>query len=119
MGSTNSDVTSLKALADIALERLQGHKSNSKPIIAEVFKVDVKPAIIQLASLAEAYEERLSIAEYDGEASTLQAHRMAYLDAFITILTDLSSSETQRDWLAEKIQIALATLEAQNLPTLN
>ncbi|MBY0293018.1 MAG: hypothetical protein K2W92_07015, partial [Alphaproteobacteria bacterium] len=33
-------------------------------------------------SLLDSFEERLAIAEYDGQQTHLQAHRIAYLDAF-------------------------------------
>ena len=65
------------------------------------------------------YEERLAIAEIDGQQNPLQAHRIAYLDAFISILSTLAEDDPHQDWLTQKIQTALAILEAQNFPTLN
>jgi len=70
-------------------------------------------------SLLYDFEERIAIAEYDGHQSPIQARRIAYLDAFISILSTLAEDDPYQDWLSEKIQIALATLEAQNFPTLN
>ncbi|MBS0271179.1 MAG: hypothetical protein JSR85_00855 [Proteobacteria bacterium] len=65
------------------------------------------------------YAERIAIAEHDGNQTSLQAARIAYLDTFLSILFDISEFDPQRNWLAQKIQTALATLEAQNFPTLN
>jgi hypothetical protein len=65
------------------------------------------------------FEERLAIAEHDGHQSSSQTQRIAYLDTFITILSNLAKNDPHKDWLAQKIQIALATLEARNLSWLN
>jgi hypothetical protein len=42
------------------------------------------------------FEERLAIAEYEGEQMPLHAHCIAYLDAFISILTALPATASQR-----------------------
>ena len=65
------------------------------------------------------FEERIAIAEVDGNQNSIQAHRSAYLDAFISLLSALAENDPQQDWLAQKVQTALATLEVQNFPTLN
>ncbi len=65
------------------------------------------------------FEERIAIAEVDGNQNPIQAHRIAYLDAFISLLSALAEDDPYQDWLAQKIQTALATLEAQSFPTLN
>jgi hypothetical protein len=65
------------------------------------------------------YEERIAIAEIDGNQNPIQAHRIAYLDAFISILSTLAEDDPHQDWLAQKIQTALATLEMQNFSSLN
>ncbi len=70
-------------------------------------------------SLQYDFEERLAIAEYDGGLTPAQAQRIAYLDAFISILSTLTEDDLHQGWLAQKIQTALATLERQNFPTLN
>lgn len=70
-------------------------------------------------SLLDSFEERLAIAEYYGQQTHFQAHRIAYLDAFISHLSALAEKDPHQDWLAQKIQTALATLEAQNFPRLN
>ena len=65
------------------------------------------------------FEERISIAEYDGGQTSTQAQRIAYVDVFITILSDLAENTPHQDWLAQQIQLALASLERQNFLTLN
>ena len=65
------------------------------------------------------FEERIAIAEVDGNQNPIQAHRIAYFDAFISLLSALVEKDPHQDWLAQKIQTALATLEAQNFPRLN
>ena len=65
------------------------------------------------------FEERIAIAEVDGNQNPIQAHRIAYLDAFISLLSVLAEKDPHQDWLAQKIQTALATLEVQNFPRLN
>lgn len=70
-------------------------------------------------SLRESFEERLAIVEHDGDQTPLHAHHIAYLDAFISVLTALPATGPRRDWLDQKIQTSLAWIEAQNFPTLN
>ena len=65
------------------------------------------------------FEEQLAIAEYDGGQTSLHAQRIAYLDAFISVLTTLPATASQRDWLDMRIQTALDWIESQNFPTLN
>ena len=46
------------------------------------------------------FNERLAIAEHDGGQTPLEAHRMAYLDTFLSILFDLSATDPQKTgWL--------------------
>lgn len=70
-------------------------------------------------SLRENFDERLAIAEMDGNQNLIQAHRISYLDAFISILSTLAEDDPRQDWLTQKIQTTLAILEAQNFPALN
>ena len=65
------------------------------------------------------FDERLSIAEYEGGQSPTQAQKTAYLDAFISVLTSLPATASQRDWLGMRIQTALAWIEAQDYRTIN
>lgn len=71
------------------------------------------------SSLLDSFEERLAIVEYDGDQTPLHAHHIAYLDAFISVLTALPATGPQRDWLDQRIQTSLAWIEAQNFLTLN
>ncbi len=64
-------------------------------------------------SLLYDFEERLAIAEYDGDQTPLHANRIAYLDAFISVLTALPALASERDWLDQRIQTSFAWLEAQ------
>lgn len=69
-------------------------------------------------SLHYDFEERLAIAEYDGQQTEIQTQRIAYLDAFITILSNLAKNDLHKDWLAKKIQIAVKSLETQGFSSL-
>jgi hypothetical protein len=118
---------SLKALANKVLEQnKQGNKpgteaSNSVPRPDQ--SVPLCGAYAEVVCKAEIeildnFEERFAIAEYDGQQNPVQAHRIAYLDAFISILSTLAEDNSHQDWLTQKLQAALAILERQNFPTL-
>lgn len=120
---------SLKALANKVLVRnkernIYGtrvlkpvpHPDQSVPLRGTNLEVNCKG---QADNFLYDFEERLAIAEIDGHQIPLQALRIAYLDAFISILSTLTEDDPHKDGLAEKIQTALATLERQNFPTLN
>ena len=121
--------SSLKALANKVLER---NKDRNKPGTEALKSVPLPDQPVppngtnsgaddatQYDALSYEFEERLAIAEYDGQQTPLQAQRIAYLDAFISLLLDLAKDDLEKGWLAQKIQIALATLEAQNFQMLN
>ena len=65
------------------------------------------------------FEERLAIAEYDGHQNSLQAQRIAYLDAFITVLNTLPHEEDKgyydEDWMTRRIKATQSWLVAQGL----
>ena len=65
------------------------------------------------------FEERIAIAEMDGNQNPFQAHCIAYLDAFISLLSTLAEEGPHRGWLTQKIQTTLAILEAKNFRALN
>ncbi|EKE09047.1 MAG: hypothetical protein ACD_16C00221G0005 [uncultured bacterium] len=70
------------------------------------------------SSLRENFEERLAIAEYDGKQTPLQAQRIAYLDAFMAVLSTLPYEEEgyyDEDWLTRRIKATQHWLEAQGL----
>ena len=60
------------------------------------------------------FDERLSIAEYEGGQTPAQAQRISYLDAFISVLTALPATNSQKDWLDRRIQTSRAWIEDQD-----
>ena len=78
-----------------------------------------KPLSLHPSSLMDEYEERLAIAEIDGHQTPLQAERIAYQDAFISVLVTLPQeayeSSHGEDWLDARITAAKEWLQAQNL----
>lgn len=117
------ETNSLKALASLALERLERNKpqnqiettvskSVSAPILCETKS---KLVLLQLSSLPEEYEERLAIAEYDGLQNSTQAERIAYLDAFMAVLATLPYEDIEGDWLAHRVNTAQEWLVDQDM----
>ena len=121
--------SSLKALANKVLERnTKGNKSGTEALKSVPLPDQTVPLrgtnsgaddVTQYNALSYEFEERAAIAEYDGQQTPLQAHRIAYLDAFIALLSALAKDDPHQDWLTQKIQIALANLEAQRFLTMN
>lgn len=68
-------------------------------------------------SLHDNFDERIAIAEYGGHQAPIHAERIAYLDAFLTFLFDLTDSDPQKEWLIQKVQVAREHLETLHLPT--
>ena len=62
-----------------------------------------------------AYEERLTISEYDGLQSRTQAERIAYLDAFVSVLLTLPHDEGGENWLSHRIAMTKSWLLDQGL----
>jgi len=71
------------------------------------------------SSLLDDFEERIAIAEYDGHQNSTQAQRIAYQDAFITVLNTLPYKDTEgrdeEDWLEQRIKAAKEWLVSQGL----
>ena len=65
--------------------------------------------------LLDEYEERLAIAEYDGLQPSAQAERIAYVDAFLSVLATLPYEDIEGDWLSHKIKAAKAWLQDQGI----
>jgi hypothetical protein len=65
--------------------------------------------------ILEEYEERLAIAEYDGLQSPTQAERIAYVDAFVSVLVTLPYDEGDGDWLDYKVTAAKRWLLDQGI----
>lgn len=66
-------------------------------------------------SLLYDFEERLAIAEYDGCQNPTQAERIAYQDAFVSVLVTLSYDEGEEDWLSRKVKSATEWLLDQGI----
>ncbi|EKE10156.1 MAG: hypothetical protein ACD_16C00075G0002 [uncultured bacterium] len=125
-----TETASLKALAYKTLERLQRNtlrnnpETNAQNLVSRYISRETKNDPLKSpsqshfysSSLTEDYRERLAIAEYDGKQSSREAEWIAYLDAFISLLSSLAENDPHQDWLLQKIQTAL---EAQRFPTLN
>ncbi|EKE09453.1 MAG: hypothetical protein ACD_16C00167G0004 [uncultured bacterium] len=124
-----SGTFSLKALANKILEQNKKwnkpgtdasksvpHPDQNVPLHGTTSETDCSD---QTDDLSYAFEERAAIAEVDGCQNSMQAQRIAYLDSFISLLSALADHDPHQDWLLQKIQTALASLEAQNFPTLN
>ena len=125
IGGTNS----LKALANKVLERNKEWNTygtmTSKSVPPPDQSVPLRGTNAEVGCKDKAdnflydFEERLAIAEIDGNQTPIEAHRIAYLDTFISILSALAENDPYQGWLAEKIETALTTLEIQNFPKLN
>lgn len=62
------------------------------------------------------FEERITIAQYDGHQNTIQGQRIAYQDAFIAVLATLSYEENnEKDWLEQRIEAAREWLASQDV----
>jgi len=120
-GNVNG-TNSLKALANKVLERNKERNTNGirylKPVPLRGTNFETNCAS-QYDDLSYGFEERAAIVEIDGKQNPLQTHRIAYLDSFISILWALTEDAPHQDWLAQKIQTALAALEAKTFQTLN
>ncbi len=116
-----NEKTSLKALANKVLKRnktwdkpgTNPSKSvplgdQNAPLCGTRLETEHTP---RYAGLSYAFEERVAIAEYDGQQTPLQAERIAYLDAFLSILFDGTELDSQRKWLIQRVQTALNILE--------
>ncbi len=89
----------------------------SGPSQGDLNKTSVFP--YEGCSLLDDFEERLAIAEYDGQQSSTQAQRIAYQDALIALLNTLRYEEEggyyDEDWLTRRIKAAQNWLVAQGL----
>lgn len=61
------------------------------------------------------FEERLAIAEYDGHQTSTQAERIAYLDAFVSVLVTLPYDEADGDWLCHRVKATTEWLVDQGM----
>lgn len=121
--------SSLKALANKVLER---NTSGNKPGTETLKSVPLPDQTVprngtnsgaddttQYDTLSYEFEERLAIAEYDGQQTPLQAQRIAYLDAFMAVLAALPYEEVEgyydEDWLTRRVKATQNWLAARGL----
>jgi phosphoserine phosphatase len=75
--------------------------------------------VTQYDALSYEFEERAAIAEYDGQQTPQQAQRIAYLDAFMAVLSTLPYEEVEgyydEDWLTRRVKAAQHWLVAEGL----
>lgn len=67
------------------------------------------------SELLDEYEERLAIAEHDSRQGSVQAQRIAYLDAFMSVLASLPYEDPTEDWLGQRIRSAQNWLVEQGI----
>ena len=121
---TKDETSPIKALASNVLQRIQrnkhettGHLSVSVPS-QSTFPENSKNrptkltdstdkcekegglSVMSVSSLQEEREERLAIVEHEGQQSPLQAHKIAYQDAFIGILVSLHEQHSSLIFLS-------------------
>ena len=124
---SNINMSDLSGRPQGLLKENLGNTSEIGPDISDRFDPSVNmsglsgrsPSTFNEDSLCYDFEERLAIAEQNGYQTPIQAQRIAYLDAFISILSNLAEADPQKDWLAQKIQTAITALEAQSFPTMH
>jgi hypothetical protein len=103
------------------LEQNLGKLSELQPDKPDRFNSNTNMSVMSGLSgpLHESFEERLAIAEYDGQQTPLQAQRIAYLDAFMAVLATLPYEEKEghydEDWLTRRIKVAKNWLAAEEL----
>ena len=77
---------------------------------------------LDVDSLLYEFEERLAIAEYDGCQNEIQAERIAYQDAFISVLNALPDDQERdlgvRRWLDQRIKASQDWLEQEGVLSL-
>jgi hypothetical protein len=69
-------------------------------------------------TLLEDYEERVAIAEYDGGQSAKLAHRIAYMDAFISSFNTNSLDDSlimDGDWFMEAVKVTQNLLKTPGI----
>jgi len=121
--------SSLKALANKVLERNKDRNKPGTETLKSVPHPDQPVPLhgtnsgaddaTQYDALSYEFEERLAIAEYDGQQTPLQAQRIAYLDAFMAVLSTLPYEEAEsyydEDWLMRRVKATQHCLVAEGL----
>jgi hypothetical protein len=117
---------SLKCLSTLVLERNKKWNNtgtNGQNVVPPDFSYGTKnphPLTTDFSSptdLEDAYHERLAIAQYDGGQSMTQAQRIAYQDAFVSVLVTLPYVDNcyGEDWMEQRIKAAIEWLETKGI----
>jgi len=123
----NIDETfSLKALANKVIERNKDRNKDGTMVLKHVpplsqssiacgtnAEVDCK---VETDNFLYDFEERLAIAEYDGQKTATQAECIAYVDAFVSVLVTLPYEYEEGNWLGQRIIAAQEWLLDQGIP---
>ena len=121
--------SSLKALANKILERnAKWNKPGTEALKSVPLPDQTVPLrgtnsraddATQYDALSYEFEERLASAEYDGQQTPVQAQRIAYLDAFMAVLSALPDEEEEgyydEDWLTRRIKTTQHWLVTEGL----
>ena len=116
---TANETSSLKTLTFNTLKRLERNRPETKGNIlpsSSVFHVPSISRVSHVSFVSDEYEERLAIAEYDGHQTGSQAQSIAYLDAFVSVLTTLpydTEKSFKEDWFKLRIKEAQHWLISQ------
>jgi hypothetical protein len=108
--------SSLKSLANLVLEQNKKGNNPGTTVSRSVPPLPQSSSVcgtnaevgckIERDKILYEYEERLAIAEYDGEQSTIQAERIAYQDAFMAVLAALPYENVEDNWMVQRIKAA-------------
>ncbi|MBY0273503.1 MAG: hypothetical protein K2X02_08915 [Alphaproteobacteria bacterium] len=122
--SPKTNVSVLSVMSGPSGELLeQNLRKLSEPQPDKPDRFNLKTNVSVLSGLSgplhESFEERLAIAEYDGQQTHLQAQRIAYLDAFMAVLSALPYEEEDgyydEDWLTRRVKATQRWLSLEGL----
>ena len=101
------------------LDKNLGNMPETSTDSTDGFNSKTNMSVLSGSSLLDNFEERLAIAEYDGQQTQLQAKRIAYLDAFMGVLATLPYEEEEgyydEDWLTRRVKATQHWLAAEGL----
>jgi len=107
-----------RGLLDEKLEKVENNYSKGGDK-SDRFRFEGNMSGLSGTELRENFEERLAISEYDGQQTPLQAQRIAYLDAFMAVLSTLPYEEEEgyyeENWLTRRVKATHHWLEAEGL----
>jgi len=118
------DIKSLKCLSALVIERNKKWNNtgtNGQNFVPPDFFRGIKnphPLTTDINSptdLEDAYHERLAIAQFDGCQTAIQAQRIAYQDAFVSVIVTLPYVDVihGEDWMEQRIKAAKEWLNLQ------